>query len=545
LIAASVPRLARYAGVLAPVIALCALWFHSGATNMQLEPAGIELQTVRLDALAKIFALAFILFSLLANIYAWTGSQARELAVALLLAAAGVGVVIAGDLITLFFAWEWLSIASVALIWLGGTDSSQRAGLRYLFLHVVGGACLFGGVLLGPGGGSPGTLSLDGVGAWLIFAGFAVNVAALPFHAWLPDAYPRASIFGSVWLTAFTTKAAVYALARYFPGTELLMWMGIAMALYGVVFALMENDLRRLLSYHIVSQVGFMVAGVGIGTQLAVNGAVSHAFCHVIYKGLLMMSVGAIIFTTGRSRLSELGGLAKKHPALFVLFLIGAVSISGIPMFSGFVSKSMTISAAAGSDRAIIEIALIVASVGTFLSIAAKISYFAFIAPASKSLPATSSIPKPMYFAMALAAVICVGLGLAPQSLYALLPHAADYHPYSIEHVAQSLQLACASAFGFWILRDHLASGRTITRDTDRLYAGVAVLFVRCADVAIGAVRNLVESVQRGFVRAHVRARAFLLSPGANDSPIALQVIALVVLSLGLLIVVATRSAAK
>jgi multicomponent Na+:H+ antiporter subunit D len=544
LLAPLLGRWARFVGLFAPAVGLAFLFTHSGETTIDIHLIGERLRIVHIDALSKVFALAFLVFSLVANIFAWNATKTRELAFALVLAAGGVSVVLAGDLASLFFGWELLSVASVLLVWSAGTIEAQKAGLRYLFVHVAGGVCLLAGVVLqyaSPGGGALDILSLSSPGVWLILLGFAVNAAIPPLHAWLPDAYPRASIFGSVWLTAFTTKAAVYALARCFAGAELLIWAGSAMAIYGVVFALMENDLRRLLSYHIVSQVGFMVAGVGLGTELALDGATAHAFSHIFYKGLLMMSVAAIIHATNRSKLTELGGLARRLPAVLVLFLIGAVSISGLPLFNGFISKSMTIAAAASSNFASVEILLTVASVGTFVSITAKITYFAFIIPAEVEVE--TPIPRSMFVAMGLAAALCFGLGIVPDLLYALLPYrSGDYHPYTIAHVAEALQIAAVSMLGFWLLRRPLASAALITRDFDRVYVLLATSIVRALSVILQGTRTTAEAAEVFMARAYDRGRNLLSAPAATNAPVGVQVAVLILLSLGVFAFIAIRS---
>jgi multicomponent Na+:H+ antiporter subunit D len=243
----------------------------------------------------------------------------------------------------------------------------------------------------------------DQLSAWLILAGMVTNAAVPPLHAWLSDAYPRASVFGTVFLAAFTTKAAVYALARAFPGVELLVWAGTIMALFGVVYAVLENDIRRLLAYHIISQVGYMVAGVGLGTALALNGTAAHAFSHIFYKGLLMMSAGAVIYATGRGKLTELGQLAGPLRWTLILMMIGAFSISGVPFFNGFVSKSMVVSAAAYADRAPIELLLLVASMGTFLHTGLKLPWFTFFGK-DQGARVLRPVPVSMYVAMGLAA---------------------------------------------------------------------------------------------------------------------------------------------
>jgi multicomponent Na+:H+ antiporter subunit D len=296
------------------------------------------------------------------------------------------------------------------------------------------------------------------------------NAAVPPLHAWLSDAYPRASVFGTVFLAGFTTKAAVYALARGFPGVELLVWGGAFMALFGVVYAVLENDIRRLLTYHIISQVGYMVAGVGLGTALALNGSAAHAVSNIFYKGLLMMAAGAVIYATGRGKLTELGQLAGPLRWTLVFMMIGAFAISGVPFLSGFVSKSMVVSAAAYSDRGAIELLLLVASMGTFLHTGLKLPWFTFFGK-DQGARVLRPVPASMYIAMALAAAVCVITGVLPgPTLYALLPFDATYQPFTAHHFVESLQLLTGTALGFWLLRVKLGGEPTTTVDIDRFY---------------------------------------------------------------------------
>jgi multicomponent Na+:H+ antiporter subunit D len=349
-----------------------------------------------------------------------------------------------------------------------------------------------------------------------------------PLHPWLPDAYPRARIAGSVWLTAFTTKAAVYALARYFPGTELLAWAGAGMALYGVLFALLENDVRRLLAYHIVSQVGFMVAGIGIGTDLALDGASAHAFSHIFYKGLLMMCAGAVIHSTGREKLAELGGV--RSLVLLLLFTLGAFSISGVPPFNGFVSKSMTLAAAHESELAVVELLLLVASVGTFLSITGKMIDSIFFG--SKRTEMRAAIPTSMYVAMGIAGAVCIGTGLAPDLLYRLLPNRASYHPYSAAHFLESLEILIAASLGYLLLRKRLSATSTVTLDVDRLLARMVWSGYRFASTIVRA-----PALALAWCAEKTKERLSGSEPRVDDLPIRFQVAVFLLVLVGAIFV--------
>jgi multicomponent Na+:H+ antiporter subunit D len=465
----------RVARVIGPLLALLAWSTLDPGASEHAWLGATELLALHVDPLSSLFGLAMCGMIALGSIYALHRRSATEAVAALVYAAGSLGVIFAGDWITLFAAWEVMAIASLFVVWAGGTRSAMGAGYRYLVVHGCGGALLLAGILVLAGEGS---LRVGPLGpdvsplAWtLILAGVALNAAVPPLHAWLTDAYPEASPTGSVFLSAFTTKTAVYLLIRVFPGTELLVYAGVVMALYGVVYAVLENDIRRLLGYHIISQVGYMVAAVGIGTPLALNGAAAHAYCHILYKALLFMGAGAVIHATGRRRLTELGGIGAALRWVVVLYGVGAVSISGFPLFNGFISKSMIISAAGEVHLGWAELLLTLASVGTFLHTGLKLPYFTFLGP-TRRIP-MERVPRNMYVAMALTAMGCFGLGVAPGLLYARLPYAAVYHPYTWDHVAQAAQLLLGTALAFWWLRPQLGGEATRSVDTDWIYRGL------------------------------------------------------------------------
>lgn len=349
---------------------------------------GYQLEIVRVDKLSIMFGYLFHLASFIAVIYALHLKDTVQHVAGLSYAASAVGAVFAGDLLTLFVFWELLALTSVFLIWARRTDRAYSAGMRYIAIKVLSGVLLLTGALLyiqQTGSASFNTIGLEHngamqLGAWLIFLAFGIK-CAFPFvHNWLTDSYPEATPTGTIFLASFTTKVAVYAFARAFPGTELLVWIGVTMACFPIFYAVIENDLRRVLAYSMINQIGFMVVGVGIGTSLALNGAVAHAFNDVIFKGLLMMTMGAVLQMTGRINGSELGGLYKTMPKTTLLCIIGAASISAFPLFSGFVSKSMIMSAAVAQGYDVVWLLLLFAAAGVFHHAGIKIPYFAFFA---------------------------------------------------------------------------------------------------------------------------------------------------------------------
>lgn len=476
LVAASPFRPPRFAPVVGIAFAVPAVLAASRAAPgaRELQVSGFDLVWFRADELSLLFALVFSIVALLGLLYGSHRMGPGETVAALLYAASAIATVLAGDWVTFFVFWEAMAVTSVILIWLGGTERSRQAGMRYLMVHAFGGAVLFIGIVLHLGGqGAPlglAPLTQNGPPFWLILVGVGLNAAIPPLHAWLTDAYPEASTSGAVFCSAFTTKTAVYALLRLFPGTEVLVPLGVAMALYGVVFAVIENDFRRLLGYHIVSQVGFMVAGVGMGSELALNGAAAHAYSHILYKALLFMGAGALIEATGRRRLTDLGGTFRSLRFAACLYLVGALSISGAPLFNGFISKSMTISAAGYGGLPATELLLTLAAVGTFLSVGLKLPWFAFFGP-NRGIP-VRALPLNLHAAMAITGGLCLLYGLYPGLLYRMLPFDAGYAPFTADHFASSIQLLVGTAVVFALTFRRLAPTRTRNLDTDWVYRG-------------------------------------------------------------------------
>jgi multicomponent Na+:H+ antiporter subunit D len=500
----------------APVAALLMIEGLAGdaGTSATVEWIGLSLEPVRADALGLLFARIFALAGGIALLFGLKERGRLAHAAAMATVAGALGVVLAGDLLTLFVAWEVKAVATTAIVFTGGMPGSVRAAQRYLVVHTAGGGVLLTGIVLWASehGLAFDAMPLDGATGWIL-CGFALCAAIPPLHAWLTEAYPEGSPFGTVLLSAFTTKAAVYALARGFPGVELLVWVGAAMALYGAAFAVLENDIRRLLAYHIVSQVGFMVAGVGMGAlggdpaaekvgELALNGTSAHAVSHILYKGLLLMSAGAVVYATGKRKLTELGGLWRHMPLPLLFCMIGAFSISGVPLWNGFVSKSMVISAAEYGHRPAIEWMLLAASVGTFLHTGLKLPWFVFFGK-DRGVRPTRPIPWNMTAAMAIAAVLCTLIGVAPGTLYRLLPFATSYEPYTVAHVMQAVQLLLGTALGFFLLLPKLGGEPVVLRDAGVLYRLVGRAFVglsrhavvpamdRAADAVVEAARKL------------------------------------------------------
>ena len=446
--------------LLLPVASLAALLAVGEGEFGQISIFSYELTLVRIDGLSRIFGWLFHIAAFIGLIFARRGGSALEDAAALVYAGAAIGAVQAGDLITLFVFWELLALSSVFLVWARGTERSYRAGIRYLIVQVGSGVVLLAGIIAhARATGSvafdhlgTGTLATGTLGTNLILLGIGIKAAFPLLHNWLTDAYPEATYSGAVFLSAFTTKVAVYALARGYQGEELLIWVGVVMTMFPIFYAVIENDLRRVLGYSMINQIGFMVCGVGIGTEMAVNGAVAHAFNDVLFKGLLFMSTGALLYRAGTTKCSELGGLYKSMPKTAGLCVVGAASISAFPLFSGFVSKSMVMAAALEMNLDIVWLFLLFASAGVLHHAGIKIPFYGFFGPDSGIR--TKEAPTSMLIAMGMAAFLCILNGSWPTLfLYPNLPYEVTYVPFTPAHVISQLQLLFFAVLAFVWLR--------------------------------------------------------------------------------------------
>ena len=453
----------------------------------------------RVDRLSRIFGYIFTIISFIAILFALKVEDDLQHVTGLIYAGGALGVTFAGDLFSLYIFWEIMAVASTFLILARRTIKSQAAAYRYILVHIFGGLCLLAGIILyfrQTGTLEFSYIGLKGTASYLIFVGIALNAAIPPLHPWLQDAYPEATVTGAVFLSAFTTKSAVYLMARTFPGTELLIWLGAIMTAMPIFYAVLENDIRRVLAYSLINQVGFMMCGIGIGTQLAINGTVSHAFCHILYKALLFMSTGSVLYVTGKIRCTDLGGLYKTMPLTCLFCMIGAASISAFPIFSGFVSKSMIVSAAAHNHLAVIWLILQFASAGVFHHAGIKVPFFTFFGHDSGIR--AKEPPLNMLIAMGIAAFFCVFIGLFPKPLYNILPYPVDYLPYTGAHVVGQLQLLMFGALAFCLL---ILSGvypaelRATNLDTDWFYRKGGKLIFYVADKSLNGINSFCDKI--------------------------------------------------
>ena len=491
--------------LLVPLAALWMIWNAPEGLSGIGVIEEVEVTLMRVDPLSRIFGIIFSIAAFLVAIYAWHVRDVVQQVATLLYAGCATGAVFAGDLVSLFFYWEGTSLASVFLIWQRGTEGAFKTGMRYLVWQIGSGVILVAGIAINYGatgsvafdsltGGGPTSWSL---GTWCIFIAFGIKCAFPLMHNWLQDSYPAATVTGSVVLSAFTTKMAVYCLARGFPGTEMLVYIGAVMTLFPIFFAEIENDLRRVLAYSLNNQLGFMVVGVGVGTEMALNGTAAHAFAHILYKALLFMAVGAVLFRTGTSKASDLGGLYRTMPLTMIFCLVGAVSISAFPLFSGFVAKSLILDGAADQKYPLVWAVLVFASAGVLSHSGIKIPYFTFLSHDSGKRP--KEPPVHMLIAMGLTAFACIFIGVFPNTLYALLPYEVRYEPYTAGHILAQLQLLLFALLAFALLMRNgffPEETRTINLDTDWSYRKFAPAVI---NVTAAVIRTIWDEMMRGL----------------------------------------------
>ncbi len=498
--------------LLLPTVTMAVIWQIPADVEQFMHFAGFDILPMTLHPFTRIFATAFALAAFLGALFGAGRMNNKELAACLFYAGCAIGVTFAGDFITLFIHWELMAIASTVIILHGGTEHARTAAFRYALMHFFGGALLLasitahfeatGSILLIPFSvewsdwllvADPG---LERIAAWAILIAIGINLAAPPFSSWLSDAYPAASPFGSVFLSAFTTKTAVFALLTLFAGKNLLIYIGLFMVFYGIIYAMLENNIRRILSFSIINQVGFMVVGIGIGTDLALYGVAAHAFCHIMYKGLLFMSAGSVVYMTGKHTCLEVGGLYRTMRITCACGIVGALAISAFPLTSGFISKSMIASAAGDEQLFFVWVALLAASAGVFLHAGIKFPWFVFFHRDSGLRP--QDPPTSMKLAMIFTAIICILPGIFPQIIYAMLPPletALDYQPYTPAHITSQLQLLLFGGLAFFLFIRYsslLERKPTLSLTFDWLYRhNLKWLFLMLVKAGFGLVGGL------------------------------------------------------
>jgi multicomponent Na+:H+ antiporter subunit D len=488
-----------------PILALAGFLSYPDDLILTVNAFGYTLDPIRIDGLSWIFTLIFIIAAFIAAVYSLHSSNKTEQSTIAIYAGSAIGAVLAGDLLTLFIFWEISALSSTIIVWAGGGNQARQAGMRYLLIHITSGLLLMLGSILHYQQTESmlfNAMTIDTLSGLLIFLAFGIKCAFPLMHNWLQDAYPQASPVGTVALSAFTTKLAVYCLARAYAGTESLIWIGAIMTAFPIFFAVIENDLRKVLSYSLNNQLGFMVVGVGIGTELALNGTAAHAFSHILYKALLFMSMGAVLHRVGTVKASELGGLYKSMPWTTIFCIIGAMSISAFPLFSGFISKGIILYAVAEEGHWMIWLVLLFASAGVLDHSGIKVPFFSFFAHDQNHK--CKEAPLNMLLAMGMTAAACILIGVFPNLLYQWLPHEMDFHPYTFDHIISQLQLLFFATLAFVVLfRNgwYPAEIKSVNLDFDWFYRKPLNSIVSALAMAFGSLLAGVQSFKQSSLK--------------------------------------------
>lgn len=528
--------------VLLPILTLGQIWNIDGGQVGSLTFLAYELITVYVHPYTHVFATVFALVALGNGVFAMHARNHKEMAAAFIYAGAAVSVTFSGDLLTFFFFWELMAVASLMVIWSADSESSRAAGMRYALMHFFGGVILMAGIVAHVYVTNVTVLptfqlhmdewiwtssvflnveqiysdyerflNLQSLGIWLILAGILINAGAPPFSAWISDSYPESSPTGMVCLSAYTTKIAIFALLTLFTGAELLMYIGVFMIFYSIVMAVLENDMRRVLAYSIINQVGFMITGIGIGTTLVLNAVAAHAFSHIIYKALLVMSAGSVMHMTGRRKFSELGGLYHSMPVTTICGTIGALAIAAFPLTSGFISKSLIVVSAAHEHLEWVWYAVAAASAAIFPY--ASFVWFVFFQKDSGLRPADP--PQNMRWAMMAFAVLCIVIGIFPQqTLYFMLPSPVTYNVNTPGYIMNQFQLLFWAGLAFFLCLPLLKRTSTITLDFDWFYRRLSKWMLIFLEKGLRAGYTAsIYAVQHGL-RLFVASVAHLTAPG-------------------------------
>ena len=502
---------------------------------------GFDFILFQSDSLTLPFAIIFHIAAALNVIYGAHEKQWKQHVSIMSYSGAAIAAVHAGDLFTLFVWWEATAFTSVFLILAGNTYRSYRSAFRYILIQVTSGMFLLAGaiiLLINDGSALLTKFDINSLYGQLIFIAFGIKAAFPLLNGWLQDSYPEASEIGTVALSTFTTKLAIFCFAKCFAGTELLIVIGAIMTFYPIFFAVIENDLRRVLTYSLNNQLGFMIVAIGIGTELAINGAVAHAFAHILYKGLLFMGMGAVLFRVGTCKASELGGLFKYMPITAVCTIIGAISISAFPLFSGFVAKSLIMSALGKEGLVLVYFMLLFASAGVLHHSGIKIPFFAFFAHNSDLKP--KEAPLNMLVAMLLSSLICILIGIFPTLFYQILPYHTYYQPYDFSHVLSQLQLLMFAVFAFiclWHFKIYPPELNSTVLNSDWFYR---VLFYKIINISINTVLKFWENISHNLINIikflYLKVQSYSVQSGNSAVKVGRSTV-LILFSLGFVLI--------
>jgi multicomponent Na+:H+ antiporter subunit D len=418
---------------------------------------------------------------LLYALFSFTSNRRHEKSAAFLYIASGFVCLNASTFGQFFFGLEALTFSALPIIISSSSAKTSSAALHYCLMHLAAGGFFLAGIILRYCNGeslaltTSLSLSDNSLSSWLIFLGLGVNCAWPLLHSWLLAAYQQTSPSGILLLSAVTTKVALFGIWQMFPGEPLLIPIGLSMAVFPLIYMMVENDLRRIFCYSIINQLGYMVVAIGIGSHLALNGALGFLIADVLYKALLLMGLGVFTHQLGIHSVSELKGLARLSPVGTLALCIGAWCLCAMPYGSGFVTKSLIVSAAAREGYFYTWLVLLGASASSALYLGVRIVLPVFWLAAKVNSVPVKELPTSMTIAVLLTSSGSIVIGFLPQeALYAWLPFSATYEPYSLGHVTSQVQIIFfAILAGSALYRKGYVAVRpqAATVDVDQIYS--------------------------------------------------------------------------
>ena len=467
-------RLWRWLLFVPPLFAIVLAFRMKLGSYWALSYVGQDLVLGWVDHLSIFFVVLFSLMTFICTLFAFHVQEKAHHAASLFYMGASFGCILAGDYWTLYIFWQFMTVSSAFLIWFSDRPESAKAGFRYMILLLLSSVLLLAGILLrqrvlGTFVFGPADTNMMWHFDWLILSAFCINGAVVPLHAWLTDAYPEATVPGAVFLSVFTTNTAVYVLTRCFVGLDVLVSLGVIMAVYGAFYAITVNNIRRILAYLMVSQGGFMLAGIGMDSKMGLDGAMVLVYTHTFSNALLFMAAGCLILMVKEEHLSRLGGPASKFPFILTCTMVGALSMSAMPLLNGFVAISMILEAA-WQKSPVIAITLALAMSGTFMAVGLRLPYFAFWSKQPSKGKKQDALPLNMTVAMALAALFCFIQGIFPQFLYRRLPAPVVENPFTFWKILGAFLFLGLISMVFIFVRRGLTPGTRRLPDFDLLY---------------------------------------------------------------------------
>ena len=429
----------KYLALITAISAGVVLFILPQGQLLKLPFLDFELILLEVTPITRFIAIIFIFFNIASIIYGINLFTRKDYWLSYFYIGSSLTIILVGDFFSFYICWELMTISSYFLIFNNSQPLTRQTSYYYFVMHLVGAISLLWGILLHYSAVGSMALTTVQVGLPFFILAVGIKLAFIGLHTWLPKNYANTPFYISVILSAYTTKVGVYACYKLLPTVDYLAYAGVISAVLGVIFALAQTKIRNILSYHIISQIGYMIVALEVSTSTSVSliGGFFHLGNHILYKGLLFMTAGVVIYATDKEDLINLGGLYKELPYTTIYIIIAAASISGIPLFNGYVSKLLI---KKGVSDPILIWGMYLAGIGTSLSFL-KIIYFGFFRTPKQKVNIKQQPSSGMIISMGLLAAACVIIGLRPQVLLQVLGGInKEVHYFSLHYLWVGLQ---------------------------------------------------------------------------------------------------------